>query len=233
VDGTLLEAWASQKSFQAKEEKPAPPPDDPGNPTVNFRGERRANETHESKTDPQAQLARKGEGKESKLSYCGNLLVENRNGLIVDAEVFQANGTAERDAALVMLEQIPGTKPVTVGGDKGFDTFGFMAECRHLGVVPHVAQNLGRSGGSAIDQRTTRHPGYALSQNEEKTNRRMFRMVEDDRAHAEAATSRSMQSGLDLYLRLRRLQPGAHAESGRRGSGEVVPGRSVSRKALS
>jgi transposase len=168
VDGTLLEAWASQKSFQAKEEKPAPPPDDPGNPTVNFRGERRANETHESKTDPQAQLARKGEGKESKLSYCGNLLVENRNGLIVDAEVFQANGTAERDAALVMLEQIPGTKPVTVGGDKGFDTFGFVAECRHLGVVPHVAQNLGRSGGSAIDQRTTRHPGYALSQKKRK-----------------------------------------------------------------
>src|SRR5215831_39575 len=132
VDGTLLEAWAGAKSFREKQGEPAPPPDDKGNPTVNFHGEKRSNETHASKTDPEAQMARKGEGKESKLSYCGNLLVENRNGLIVNAEVFQANGTAERDAALVMLEQIPGTKPVTVGGDKGFDTFGFVAECRNL-----------------------------------------------------------------------------------------------------
>ncbi len=168
VDGTLLEAWASLKSFQPKAEKPSPPPDDPGNPTVNFRGERRSNETHESKTDADALLARKSEGKESKLSYSGNLLVENCNGLIVDAEVFVANGTAERDAALVMLEQIPGTKRVTAGGDKGFDTFGFVAECRNLQVVPHVAQNLGRRGGSAIDGRTTRHPGYALSQKKRK-----------------------------------------------------------------
>jgi transposase len=122
VDGTLLEAWAGAKSFQPKDNQPTPPPDDPGNPTVNFRGEQRSNETHASKTDPDARLARKGEGKESKLSYCGNLLVDNRNGLIVDAEVFQANGTAERDAALVMLEKLPGIRPVTVGGDKGFDT---------------------------------------------------------------------------------------------------------------
>jgi hypothetical protein len=161
VDGTLLEAWASQKSSQPKQEKSAPPPDDPGNPTVNFRGERRSNETHESKTDPDALRARKSQGKESKLSYSGNLLVENRNGLIVDAEVFVANGTAERDAALIMLEKIPGTQSVTVGGDKGFDTHGFVAECRNLLVVPHVAQNLGRRGGSAIDGRTTRHSGYA------------------------------------------------------------------------
>jgi transposase len=125
VDGTLLQAWASLKSFQPKERKPSPPADDPGNPKVNFRGERRSNETHESKTDPQALLARESGGKESKLSYSGNLLVENRNGLIVDAEVFQANGTAERDAALVMLEKLPGTQPVTVGGDKGFDTCGW------------------------------------------------------------------------------------------------------------
>ena len=167
VDGTLLEAWASQKSYQAKEGK-QPPPDDPGNPTVNFRGERRSNQTHASKTDPEAQMARKGEGKESKLSYSGNLLVENRNGLIVNAEVFVANGTAERDAALVMLEQIPGEKLVTVGGDKGFDTRDFVAECRHLGVTPHVAQNLKRNGGSAIDGRTTRHLGYSLSQKRRK-----------------------------------------------------------------
>ena len=113
-------------------------------------------------------MARKGEGKESKLSYSGNLLVENRNGLIVNAEVFVANGTAERDAALVMLEQIPGRKLVTVGGDKGFDTRDFVGECRLLGVTPHVAQNLKRNGGSAIDGRTTRHLGYGLSQKRRK-----------------------------------------------------------------
>ena len=168
VDGTLLEAWASTKSFQPKDEKPSSPPDDPGNPTVNFRGERRSNETHASKTDPEALLARKSQGKESRLSYSGNLLVENRNGLIVDAEVFQANGTAERDAALVMLEQVPGTKAVTVGGDKGFDTRDFVKECRHMGVTPHVAQNHARPGGSAIDGHTTRHPGYAISQRKRK-----------------------------------------------------------------
>ncbi len=168
VDGTLLEAWASLKSFQPKQEKPGPPPDDAGNPTVNFRGQKRSNETHESNTDPDARLARKSEGKESRLSYSGNLLVENRNGLIVDAEVFQANGTAERDAALIMMERLPGTQPLTVGGDKGFDTFGFVEECRNLRVTPHVAQNLGRRGGSAIDGRTTRYSGYAISQKKRK-----------------------------------------------------------------
>src|SRR6266550_4532401 len=121
VDGTLIEAWASQKSFQRKD-RPAPPPDDPGNPTVDFHGEKRSNETHESTTDPDALLARKGSGKEAKLSYNGNLLIENRNGLIVTTELFQANGTAERDAALVMLEQIPGEHRVTLGADKGYDT---------------------------------------------------------------------------------------------------------------
>jgi DDE family transposase len=168
VDGTLLEAWASVKSFQPKERRQPPPSDDPGNRTVNFRGERGSNETHASTTDPEAQLARKGNGNESKLSYSGNLLVENRNGLIVNAEVFAANGTAERDAALVMLEQIPGTRQVTAGGDKGFDTRDFVAECRHLRVTPHVAQNLRRRGGSAIDGRTTHHSGYHLSQKKRK-----------------------------------------------------------------
>jgi transposase len=164
VDGTLLEAWASVKSFQRKDERPSPPPDDPGNPTVNFHREKRSNQTHASKTDPDAKLARKGPGKEAKLSFSGNLLVENRNGLIVLSEVFEANGTAERDAALVMLEQIPGTKPVTAGGDKGYDTFDFVSECRNLGVTPHVAQNDRRRGGSAIDERTTRHESYRISQ---------------------------------------------------------------------
>jgi transposase len=164
VDGTLIEAWASLKSFQRKDQKDSDPPDDPGNPTVNFHGEKRSNQTHESTTDADAKLARKGSGKEAKLSYNGNLLVENRHGLIVNTEVFEANGTAERDAALVMLEQIAGTSRVTVGGDKGYDTADFVAECRHMEVTPHVAQNDKRRGGSAIDARTTRHAGYRVSQ---------------------------------------------------------------------
>jgi transposase len=168
VDGTLLEAWASVKSYQRKDGKPMAPPDDPGNATVDFHGEKRSNETHASKTDPDAKMARKGKGKEAKLSYNGNLLVENRNGLIVNTEVFEANGTAERDAALVMLEQISGTKQVTVGGDKAYDTADFVAECRNLKVTPHVAQNLERPGGSAIDARTTQHVGYAISQRKRK-----------------------------------------------------------------
>lgn len=163
VDGTLIEAWASLKSFQRKGEK-GKPPDDPGNPTVDFHGEQRSNDTHESTSDPDALLARKGSGKEAKLSYNGNLLIENRNGLIVTTEVFQANGTAERDAALVMLEQIPGEHRVTVGADKAYDTEGFVRECRNMKVTPHVAQNTKRSGGSAIDGRTIRHRGYAISQ---------------------------------------------------------------------
>lgn len=168
VDGTLIEAWASLKSFQRKEETKKEPPDDPGNPTVDFHGEKRSNQTHESSTDPDALLARKGNGKEAKLSYTGNLLTENRNGLIVGTEVFQANGTAERDAALVMLEQIPGGRRVTVGADKAYDTRDFVGECRHMKVTPHVAQNVKRSGGSAIDERTTRHDGYAVSQRKRK-----------------------------------------------------------------
>src|SRR6267154_1747118 len=168
VDGTLLEAWASVKSYQRKDAKNSVPPDDPGNATVDFHGEKRSNETHASKTDPDAKMARKGKGKEAKLSYNGNLLVENRNGLIVNTEVFEANGTAERDAALVMLEQIPGTRQVTVGGDKAYDTADFVAECRNLKVTPHVAQNLERPGGSAIDARTTQHVGYAISQRKRK-----------------------------------------------------------------
>src|SRR5450755_1766758 len=128
VDGTLIEAWASLKSFQRKDEKNQPP-DDPGNPTVDFHGEKRSNQTHESTTDADALLARKGTGKEAKLSYNGNLLVENRNGLIVTTELFQANGSAERDAALVMMEQIPGEQRVTVVADKGYDTRDFVVEC--------------------------------------------------------------------------------------------------------
>ena len=167
VDGTLIEAWASLKSFQRKDQKSSPP-DDPGNPTVNFHDEKRGNDTHESTTDADARLARKGSGKEAKLSYNGNLLTENRHGLIINAELFQANGTAERDAALILLEQIRGTHRITVGADKAYDTRDFISECRHLNVTPHVAQNLKRSGGSAVDSRTTRHSGYDVSQRKRK-----------------------------------------------------------------
>ncbi len=168
VDGTLLEAWASLKSFQRKDQGDSSPPDDPGNPTVDFHGEKRSNRTHESKSDPEAQLARKSKGKEAKLSYSGNLLVENRNGLIVSSRVWEATGIAERYAALEMLQEIPGIGRVTVGGDKGFDTADFVRECRNLRMTPHVAQNLGRRGGSAIDSRTTRNLGYRVSQKKRK-----------------------------------------------------------------
>ena len=179
VDGTLLEAWASLKSFQPKDKQHTPPRDDSGNPTVDFHGQKRSNETHESKTDPDALLARKGKGKEAKLSYNGNLLLENRNGLVVNAELLQANGRAERDAALVMLEQVPGDGRITVGGDKGFDTAEFVDECRHMNVTPHVAQNTSRPGGSAIDARTTRHAGYPISQKRRKRIEECFGWLKD------------------------------------------------------
>ena len=166
VDGTLLEAWASLKSFQRKDGTSEPPEDSGSNATVDFHGEKRSNETHASTTDPDAQLARKGAGQEAQLSYCGNLLVENRHGLIVGGEARPATGTAERDGAREMLEEVGGE--VTVGGDKGYDTRGFVQGCRALGVTPHVAQNVGRRGGSAIDARTTRHAGYAVSQKKRK-----------------------------------------------------------------
>jgi transposase len=179
VDGTLLEAWASLKSFQPKDKQDGPPPDDNGNPTVDFHGQKRSNETHESKTDPDALLARKGKGKEAKLSYNGDLLIENRNGLIVNAELLQANGRAERDAALVMLEQLGGNGRVTVGGDKGYDTAEFVDQCRHMNVTPHVAQNTARPGGSAIDARTTRHAGYDRSQKKRKRIEECFGWLKD------------------------------------------------------
>ena len=165
VDGTLIEAWASLKTFRPKDETLADrePPDDPGNPTVDFHGEKRSNETHESTTDPEARLAKKGKGKEAKLCYSQHALMENRHGLVVDLRTTEANGTAEREAAYDMLMSLPAQR-VTVGGDKAYDTREFVAACREQKVTPHVAQNLGRSGGSAIDGRTTQHAGYAVSQ---------------------------------------------------------------------
>src|SRR6202161_3299015 len=174
VDGTLIEAWASQKSFQRKDDHQAPPPDEPGNPTVNFHGEKRSNDTHESKTDPDARLARKCGGHESKLGYCGNVMIENRNGLVVDTLLVQPSGTAERDAAMLMAEHIEGTERVTVAADKAYDTKDLVAVMRELNVTPHVTQNEKRPGGSAIDGRTTRHAGYQLSQRKRKRIEEVF-----------------------------------------------------------
>jgi transposase len=163
VDGTLLEAWASHKSFKPKDAPPTPP-DDPKNPTVNFHGERRRNDTHQSTTDPEARLYKKAVGREAKLGYLAHLLTENRHGFIVDTAVTDATGTAERDAALHMLGELPlTTRRVTVGGDKNFDVPAWVAAVRQMGVTPHVAQNTSKRR-SAIDGRTTRHPGYAISQ---------------------------------------------------------------------
>jgi len=173
VDGTLIEAWASHKSFQRKGQ-PAPPPDDPGNPTVNFHGEERRNDTHESTSDPDARLARKSGGHEAKLAYCGNVMIENRHGLVVDTELLRCNGTAERDAAMLMAERVDGTDRITLGADKGYDTHDFVKEMRGMNVTPHVTQNEKRPGGSAIDGRTTRHPGYQVSQRKRKRIEEVF-----------------------------------------------------------
>src|ERR1700739_2974970 len=126
VDGTLIEAWASQKSFQRKDQAAVPPPDDPGNPTVDFHGEKRSNDTHQSTTDPDARLARKSGGHEAKLAYCGNAVIENRNGLVVEIELAQCSGTAERDAAVTMADRLPGDGLIPEGADKSYVTGGLV-----------------------------------------------------------------------------------------------------------
>jgi transposase len=168
VDGTLIEAWASQKSFQRRDQRDGHDPDDDdrGNPTVDFRGEKRSNETHASTTDPEARLTRK-KGKESQLAYMGHLLTENRNGLIVSAALTEADGYAERLAALEMVESVSRTKRITLGADRGYDAEDFVAACRRRNVTPHVAQHTVRRS-SRVDARTTRHPGYAISQRKRK-----------------------------------------------------------------
>ena len=173
VDGTVIEAWAGQKSFKKTGTSSSKPPDDPGNPTIDFHGEKRGNATHASTTDPEAKLFRRTRGSESKLCYLGHVLMENRNGLVHDARVTEANGHAERDAALAMLARVRSGRRVTLAGDKGYDTRPFVADVRFLKATPHVAQNTsGRS--SAIDGRTTRHPGYAESQRKRKRVEEIF-----------------------------------------------------------
>lgn len=172
VDGTLIEAWASLKSFRPKD---APPPEGGGdrNPEVDFHGEKRLNQTHASTTDPEARLFKKGKGKEAKLCFMGHVLMENRHGLVVSPRLTAATGTAEREAAVAMVEAIPGRHRITVGGDKAYDTREFVQSLRALKAVPHVAQNCnGRK--SAIDGRTTRHSGYTVSQRLRKRVEEIF-----------------------------------------------------------
>jgi transposase len=172
VDGTLIEAWASLKSFRPKD---TPPPEGGSgrNQEVDFHGERRLNQTHASTTDPEARLFRKGKGKEAKLCFMGHVLMENRHGLIITPRLTAATGTAERDTAERMVGDLPGRHRITVSGDKAYDTREFVQSLRALNAVPHVARNrTGRS--SAIDGRTTRHPGYAISQRLRKRVEEIF-----------------------------------------------------------
>ena len=171
VDGTLIEAWAGHKSFKRKDgSDQQQPPDDPGNPTVDFHGERRSNATHQSTTDPEARLAKKGAGKEAKLSFAGHVLMENRNGIAVNGCVTVADGRAEVEAAVAMVEEIPGEHRVSLGGDKNYDTKEFVQEMHDHQVTPHLALKA----TTIIDARTTRHPGYAISQQKRKRVEEIF-----------------------------------------------------------
>jgi len=172
VDGTLLEAWASLKSIHPKDSG-EPPKQGDRNPDVDFRGEPRTNDIHQSSTDPEARLARKGAGKEAKLCFAGHVLMDNRTGLVVDVTVTRATGIAERDTALDMIEKVPGSRRITVGADKGYDTRDFVTACREMNVTPHVA----RRRWSIVDKRTTRHAGYQFSQRVRKRIEEIFGWV--------------------------------------------------------
>lgn len=178
VDGTLIEAWASLKSFRPKGEDQPGDKDqgDPGNRWVDFHGEKRRNDTHESKTDPESLMARKGTGKEAKLCYGAHALMENRNGLLVDLKITQATGTAEREAAEQMIkrQRRKGVRVKSLGADRNYDTRGFVDFLRGRKIVPHVAANTKRKGGSAIDGRTTRHQSYTISQRIRKRIEEIF-----------------------------------------------------------
>jgi transposase len=176
VDGTLIEAWASMKSFRPKDGPDDEPPAGGRNGERDFHGERRRNESHASRTDPEARLFRKGTGKEARLSFMGHLLMENRSGLVMGAELTRASGFAEREAAVTLIEAVPGRHRITIGADRGYDTAGFVAGLRQLNATPHVAQNTsGRK--SRIDRRTVRHPGYLASQRARKRIEEAFAWV--------------------------------------------------------
>jgi transposase len=185
VDGTLIEAWASMKSFRPKDGSDEPPASGGGrNAEADFHGQKRSNETHVSTTDPDARLYRKGSGKEAKLCFMGHALMENRNGLVVDACLTEANGHAERIAALHMVEpRADRPTPITLGADKAYDAEDFVNELRSMNATPHVAQNMnGRA--SAIDGRTTRHAGYIVSQRIRKRIEEVFGWIKTVAGHA-------------------------------------------------
>ncbi len=174
VDGTLIEAWASHKSFQPKDDQDPPTGEDAGsNPSVDFKGTKRSNDTHQSTTDPDARLYRKSKNTGAYLGYLGHALMENRNGLVVDGRLTSATGTAEREAALEMIDRLGGSGRITLGADKGYDTADFVDDLRSRGVTPHVAQNT-TNRRSAIDERTARHDGYKISQRKRKRVEEIF-----------------------------------------------------------
>ncbi len=215
VDGTLIEAWAGHKSFKRKDEPPAPPADGTRNPTVNFKKEKRKNETHQSTTDPDCRLFKKSEGAGAQLCYMGHVLMENRNGLAVSARLTQADGTAERDACLDMLQDIGGDRRITLGGDKNYDVHDFVDTLRSLNVTPHVAQN-DTNRKSAIDGRTTHHPGYGVSMNKRKRVEEIFGwlktvgMMRKTRHRGTEKVGWMFTFSLAAYnlVRMRRLVPG-------------------------
>jgi Transposase DDE domain len=227
VDGTLIEAWAGQKSFQRKSDDDVlnPPPRDPGNnPTVNWHKQKRKNDTHQSLTDPLARLFKKTRGAEAKLAYMGHVLTENRNGLVVDVRVTQATGTAERDAAAEMLKGKPASKPATLGADRGYDTAAFVKQMRDMKVTPHVAQNDSHRR-SAVDARTTRHEGYAISQRKRKRVEEVFGWMKTVAFAAQDALPRTGSDRLDVHVSGCGIQPGEDAKS----SGSNRIGISVSK----
>jgi transposase len=180
VDGTLIESWAAVKSMRRRDGQDDPP--GPGrNPSVDFHGEKRSNETHVSPSDPEAKLYRKSKGQSAKLYWMGHVLMEHRHGLPVDVEVTEANGYAERGAALTMLDRQPPRTKRTLAADKGYDSADFIADCRGRGVTPHVASNDNRAGGSALDARTTRHASYRVSQRIRKRIEENFGWAKDGR----------------------------------------------------
>jgi transposase len=220
VDGTLIEAYASLKSVRPRDERPGdrPPPDDPGNASVNFRGERRSNATHVSTTDPEAQLARKGFGKETKLCFSAHVLMENRHGLCVDVSVAEANPATERTEALRLLRRLRRRRfrPRTVGGDRAYDAKAFVGGVRALGITPHVAQYAaGHHRGSQIDARTTRHGGYGASQRVRKRVEEIFGWMKTVGGLRKSRYRGSRRTGLWAYfvataynlLRLAKLSP--------------------------
>ena len=222
VDGTLLEAWASPKSFRAKDGSGAPPGAG-RNGERDFRGERRRNDTHGSTTDPDARLFRKGPGKEARLCFIGHALMENRNGLIVGAVTTRASGHAERLAALALIEpHAERPQPVTLGADKGYDTGDFVMELREKAITPHIAQNANGRRRSAIDGRTTRHPRLRRLPAHPQTHRGSLRLGQDRGRVAQNAPSRAAQGRLAIHPRNGGLQPRPLAKAARPADGMTV-----------